>query len=76
MLKLNLSKKVVYNSLTLSLEKKDLYDSLATEYFFKKRGIDRAEYYLMTCHRRENVHIRESFENILNLKYLLLKLSR
>ena len=49
------------------LEKKDLYDSLATENFFKQRGINHGEYYLMTCHRRENVHIRESFETILNL---------
>ena len=49
------------------LEKKVFYDSLATENFFNERGIRRGEYYLMTCHRRENVHIRESFENILNL---------
>lgn len=47
--------------------KKDFYDKLATNDFFNKRGIKRNEYYLMTCHRRENVHIRESFENILNL---------
>ena len=26
--------------------------------FFAARGIERAKYYLMTCHRRENVHIR------------------
>ncbi|SVC57738.1 uncharacterized protein METZ01_LOCUS310592, partial [marine metagenome] len=47
--------------------KKDFYDHLASDNFFKQRGIERGEYYLMTCHRRENVHIRESFENILNL---------
>ena len=46
---------------------KDFYDHLASDNFFKQRGIERGEYYLMTCHRRENVHIRESFENILNL---------
>ena len=46
---------------------KDFYDHLASDNFFKQRGIERSEYYLMTCHRRENVHIRESFENILNL---------
>ena len=48
-------------------EKKDFYDQMASDNFFKQRGIKRDEYYLMTCHRRENVHIRESFENILNL---------
>ena len=48
-------------------EKKDFYDRLATDDFFTKRGLERGKYYLMTCHRRENVHIRESFENILSL---------
>ncbi|MEC7875326.1 MAG: UDP-N-acetyl glucosamine 2-epimerase [Pseudomonadota bacterium] len=48
-------------------EKKDFYDRLATDDYFMQRSIKRGEYYLMTCHRRENVHIRESFENILNL---------
>lgn len=47
--------------------KKDFYDKLATNDFFNRRDIERNEYYLMTCHRRENVHIRESFENILKL---------
>ena len=47
--------------------KKDFYDQLATDDYFSKRGIERGQYYLMTCHRRENVHIRESFENILAL---------
>jgi UDP-N-acetylglucosamine 2-epimerase (non-hydrolysing) len=47
--------------------KKDFYDKLATDDFFNKRGIKKNQYYLMTCHRRENVHIRESFENILEL---------
>ena len=48
-------------------EKKDFYDKIASNEFFDQRGIERHEFYLMTCHRRENVHIRESFENILNL---------
>ena len=48
-------------------EKKDFYDKIASNEFFAQRGIERGEFYLMTCHRRENVHIRESFENILNL---------
>jgi UDP-N-acetylglucosamine 2-epimerase (non-hydrolysing) len=46
---------------------KDKFDSLATPSFFKERSITKDEYYLMTCHRRENVHIRQSFENILSL---------
>ena len=40
---------------------------MANKEFFAQRGIERGEFYLMTCHRRENVHIRESFENILSL---------
>ena len=47
--------------------KKDFYDQLATNEYFSQRGLERGQYYLMTCHRRENVHIRESFENILAL---------
>ena len=48
-------------------KKKDFYDKMASNEFFVQRGIERGEFYLMTCHRRENVHIRESFENILKL---------
>lgn len=48
-------------------EVKEKFDRLATLSFFAERGIEKNEYYLMTCHRRENVHIRESFENILAL---------
>ena len=47
--------------------KKDVYDRMATDRFFSERGLNRGEYYLMTCHRRENVHIRKSFQNILEL---------
>lgn len=46
---------------------KDKFDRLAEPSFFTKRGIKKGEFYLMTCHRRENVHIRKSFENILTL---------
>ena len=52
---------------TYYFEKKDFYDKIASNEFFAQRGIERGEFYLMTCHRRENVHIRESFENILSL---------
>lgn len=46
---------------------KDKFDRLAAKNFFSQRGIEKKEFYLMTCHRRENVHIKDSFRNILNL---------
>jgi len=52
---------------TYYFQKKDFYDELSANDFFTSHGLKRGEYYLMTCHRRENVHIRESFENILYL---------
>jgi UDP-N-acetylglucosamine 2-epimerase (non-hydrolysing) len=48
-------------------KRKSFYDEMATPSFFQQHGIKKGEYYLMTCHRRENVHDRQSFENILNL---------
>lgn len=48
-------------------QRKDFYDELATNDFFTSHSLQRNQYYLMTCHRRENVHIHESFENILSL---------
>jgi len=48
-------------------DKRDVYDRMATSEFFRARGLERGQYYLMTCHRRENVHIPSSFENILAL---------
>jgi UDP-N-acetylglucosamine 2-epimerase len=47
--------------------KKDVYDRMATDDFFARRSIRPGEYYLMTCHRRENVHVRSSLESILAL---------
>lgn len=52
---------------TYYFAKKDFYDRLATREFFQERGLESGQYYVMTCHRRENVHIRSSFENILAL---------
>jgi UDP-N-acetylglucosamine 2-epimerase (non-hydrolysing) len=46
---------------------KEKYQAMATDDFFRSRGIERDNYYLMTCHRRENVHIPSSFAAILNL---------
>jgi UDP-N-acetylglucosamine 2-epimerase len=48
-------------------ERKDRYDAMADDAFFASRGIERGEYYLMTCHRRENVNIRSSLEAIVEL---------
>ncbi len=52
---------------TYYFKQKAKFDALATPEFFKSRGIENGEYYLMTWHRRENVHIRSSFEAILKL---------
>jgi UDP-N-acetylglucosamine 2-epimerase len=46
---------------------KSRYDAMATPEFFSARGIQEAKFYLMTCHRRENVHITPSLRAILNL---------
>lgn len=48
-------------------EREDYYRRLATDQFFRARGLRRKEYYLMTCHRRENVHIPSSLRSILDL---------
>ena len=42
-------------------------DKKASTAFFRKRGIEKRNYLLMTCHRRENVQISKSFDSILNL---------
>ncbi len=42
-------------------------EKIASIDFFVKRGIKDNNYYLMTCHRRENVHIEKSLLAILNL---------
>ncbi len=43
------------------------YEDLADNVFFRARGLIRGEYFLMTCHRRENVHDPSSLRNILAL---------
>lgn len=35
--------------------------------FFASRNLSKQNYYVMTCHRRENVHIRSSFDSIIKL---------
>jgi UDP-N-acetylglucosamine 2-epimerase (non-hydrolysing) len=46
---------------------KSKYDAMATAEFFSSRGIEKGKFYLMTCHRRENVHITSSLQAILTL---------
>ncbi|MFA5276703.1 MAG: UDP-N-acetylglucosamine 2-epimerase (non-hydrolyzing) [Candidatus Omnitrophota bacterium] len=46
---------------------KPKFDSLTSQSFFSKRKIEKDEYYLMTCHRRENVSSLEALRNILGL---------
>jgi UDP-N-acetylglucosamine 2-epimerase len=47
--------------------RKERFDAMATPQYFANRSLERGDYYLMTCHRRENVHIKSSLEAILRL---------
>ena len=47
--------------------RKAKFDAMATPEFFATRGLERGKYYLMTCHRRENVHIPTSLAAIFDL---------
>ena len=47
--------------------KKDEYQKLASDKFFSERELERQNYYLMTCHRRENVEDVENLQAIFNL---------
>jgi UDP-N-acetylglucosamine 2-epimerase len=47
--------------------REDEYRAMATHEFFAQRSIRKGEYYLMTCHRRENVHSGTSLNAILRL---------
>jgi len=48
-------------------DREDRYKALATDEFFSSRGIERGQYYLATCHRRENIESRSSLKAILEL---------
>ncbi len=48
-------------------KRKHVIDKKATKKFFDEQGIKNKEYFLMTCHRRENVEIISSFKNIIKL---------
>lgn len=48
-------------------KQKEHLEKTATQEFFSSRGIKAGNYYLMTCHRRENVNLKKSFLAIMNL---------
>jgi len=43
------------------------FEAMASQEFFSSRKIKKSEFYLMTCHRRENVHTPGSLQAILAL---------
>jgi UDP-N-acetylglucosamine 2-epimerase (non-hydrolysing) len=43
------------------------YRQMAAPEFFSSRGLERSRFYLMTCHRRENVHNPASLRAIVDL---------
>jgi len=47
--------------------RKEKYEKMANAEFFASRGIRQGGYYLMTCHRRENVHAAGSLKAVLDL---------
>jgi UDP-N-acetylglucosamine 2-epimerase len=48
-------------------DRKSKYDAMTSGSFFRDRQIERKEYYLVTCHRRENVHDAVNLTNIVKL---------
>lgn len=48
-------------------KRKKKLEKMATSGFFKSRNIKDRKYYLMTCHRRQNVHNKKAFLAIMNL---------
>jgi UDP-N-acetylglucosamine 2-epimerase (non-hydrolysing) len=48
-------------------DRKSRYDAIASNAFFAGRGIERGAYYVLTCHRRENVQDATNLRNILAL---------
>jgi UDP-N-acetylglucosamine 2-epimerase (non-hydrolysing) len=52
---------------TYYFDRRAQYERIASPAFFAERGLERGGYYLMTCHRRENVHVRSSLEAIVRL---------
>lgn len=53
------------------VKRKKHFESLATPEYFKERGLLQQEYFLMTCHRRENVEDLKPFKRIIKLTGLV-----
>jgi UDP-N-acetylglucosamine 2-epimerase len=49
------------------LDRRAAFDALASDAFFAERGLERDAFYLMTCHRRENVEDPVPLTTILDL---------
>jgi UDP-N-acetylglucosamine 2-epimerase len=48
-------------------KRKTKYDAMGSDGFFGNRGLEKRQYYLMTCHRRENVQDFCHLQNIIQL---------
>jgi UDP-N-acetylglucosamine 2-epimerase (non-hydrolysing) len=48
-------------------DRKAKYDAMASHSFFRERNLERGQYYLLTCHRRENVNDEATLRNIVTL---------
>lgn len=48
-------------------ERKKKFDEMANDAFFEEKGLKRGIYYVLTWHRRENVHDKDSVLAIINL---------
>jgi UDP-N-acetylglucosamine 2-epimerase (non-hydrolysing) len=48
-------------------DRKAHFDSLASPMFFESRGLSKGQYFVMTCHRRENVSDANILSAVLNL---------
>jgi len=47
-------------------DRRDYFERLASPEFFEQRGLERGRYYLVTCHRRENVEDPVVLANIVS----------
>lgn len=45
----------------------DEYKAIGSDSFFKERGLERGNFYVMTCHRRENVETPSSLKAIFDM---------
>ena len=48
-------------------DRKDEYDALANDEFFSSRGVERDQFFFMTCHRRESVEDPKPLKAILDV---------